>query len=326
MQYGEHMTLAPFAIDDLLADLELLRKNAGFVQRRIQDAPLVRELLSGDDTDSYERLKSRFTSAIHALSEEEAELLLDVFGLSERVAGATSLLQRRRIYGTHIDRSVETVANRERPALEHLANRLLRGTYAQSPITLDVPEMHDGIVYDTVSYAMLVRDRKWVSTQEHYSFTAEFEEMDFVTISRSFAATLTPHPKMQFRVNTRETSRGYNDHFWSQNTDMTADEPMYRGERYALRFLLEPPPGGAENNLLQLTRALHARALLASFKVRFEGEKPARLWKVDRVSFFDNPGHPHEGNILEIDEKGEYAFRLRDFHSGLFAGMAWEWE
>ncbi|MGO2140774.1 MAG: hypothetical protein ACTH30_10190 [Leucobacter sp.] len=319
------MGAKPLEIDDLLADLELLRKNAGFVQRRIANAPLVRELLSGQGADSFERLKSRFTSAVHSLDESEADLLLDVYGLSERTSGMTSLLKRRQVHGAHIGRGVETVANREGPALAHLADRLLRGNYAQSPLTIDVPEMHDGIIYDTVSYAMLVRDRKWVSTQEYYSFTAEFDVMDFVTISRSFAATLTPHPKMQFRVNTRETSRGFNDHFWSRNEAMTEDAPMYRGGRYALRFLLEPPADDAGKNLLQLTRALHARALLASFKVRFEGELPARLWKVDRVSFFDNPGRPHEGNLLELDEAGEITFRLRDFHSGLFAGVAWEW-
>lgn len=319
------MTATQLDADDLLAELELLRKNAGFVQRRLTDTPLVRALLSGSDSDSFERTKSRFVSAIHSLSAEEADLLLDVFGLSQRTAGVTSLLKRRQVYGGYIGRGVETVANRETGALAHLAHRLLRGTYAQSPLTLDVPEMHDGIIYDTVSFAMLLRDRNWVSTQEYYSFTAEFEEMDFVTISRSFPATLTPHPNMRFRVNTREASRGFNDHFWSRNPAMTEDEPMQRGERYALRFLLEPPDEDASKSLVQLTRALHARALLASFKVRFEGPQPARIWKVDRVSFFDNPGHPHEGNLLELDEHGELAFRLRDFHSGLFAGVAWEW-
>lgn len=186
--------------------------------------------------------------------------------------------------------------------------------------------MHNGIIYDTVSYAMSVRDRKWEFTQESYNFTAEFEEMDFVTISRSFAAKITPHSDMQFRINTREASRGYNDHFWSRDQQMREDEPMRRGERYSLRFLLEPPAEVEGKSLLQLTRALHARALLASFKVRFVGERPAKFWRVDRVSFFDNPGHPHEDNILELDENGEIAFRLRDFHSGLFAGIAWEWE
>lgn len=311
--------------DDLLADLGLLRKNAGFVQRRIADAPLVRELLSDSGSNSFERLRSRFVSALHSLSEEEAELLLDVFGLSQRTAGVTGVVKRRSIYGNHNSCGVETVASREPSALAHLADRLLRGTYAQSPLTLDVPEMHDGIIYDTVSYAMLVRDRKWVSTQEYYSFTAEFEEMDFVTISRSFTAKITPHPDMQFRINTRATSHGFNDHFWSQNKLMTMDEPMRRGQQYALRFLLQPPAEDADRNLLQLTRALHARALLASFKVRFEGEPPVRIWKVDRVSFFNNPGHPHGGNLLEPDENGEIVVRLRDFHSGLFAGMAWEW-
>lgn len=320
------MSQPKFAIDDLLADLSLLRKGAGFVQRRMSNAPLVRELLAGSETDSFERLKSRFVSAIHTLSDEEVELLLHIFRLNESTAAINGVVARRGIYGQTINLGAESVANREKPALEHLAERLLRGTYAQSPLTIDVPEMHDGILYNTVSYAMLVCDKKWVSTQEHYNFTAEFDIMDFLTISRSFDARITPHPKMQFRINTRETSKGFNDHFWSRNTAMTQDEPMVRGEQHTLHYLLEPPIQDSGLGPLQLTRALHARALLASFKVRFEGETPAQIWKVDRVSYFNNPGHPHEGNLLELDDKGELTFRLRDFHSGLFAGVAWEWD
>lgn len=100
---------------------------------------------------------------------------------------------------------------------------------------------------------------------------------------------------------------------------------MVRGERHALHYLLEPPTEDSGQGPLQLTRALHARALLASFKVRFEGEQPKAIWKVDRVSFFNNPGHPHDGNIQALNEEGEVLLRLRDFHSGLFAGIAWEW-
>lgn len=311
--------------ENLYEDLLLLRKGAGFVQRRLSPESGLVHILTEERKESFERILSRFRSALHALSPEEAELLADIYGVGDDTTGTSTLKARREIHGAKIGRGIDTVASREPEAIRHLLDRLLRGTYAQSPLTLDVPEMHDGIVYDAVSYAMLVKDRRWVYTKEFYRFTAEFDEMDFVTISRSFPAVLTPHPSMRFRVNSRETSKGFNDHFWSRNPSMDADEPMRRGNSYQLRFQLEPPQADTGKQLLQLTRALHARALLASFKVRFEGERPARLWKVDRVSFFNNPGYPHEDNMLELDGQGEIAFRLRDFHSGLFAGVAWEW-
>lgn len=312
--------------ENLYEDLLLLRKGAGFVQRRISERSALALLLTEGRAESFEKMLHRFRSAIHALTPAEAALLSDIYGVSEQTTGLTTLKTRREVHGAQIGRGVDTVASREPDAIRHLLDRLLRGTYAQSPLTIDVPEMHDGIVYDSVSYAMLVKDRAWVYTREFYSFTAEFEEMDFVTISRSFAAKVTPHRSMRFRVNSRETSKGFNDHFWSRNAAMDADEPMRRGNSYQLRFQLEPPAEQAATPLSQLTRALHARALLASFKVRFEGETPAKIWKVDRVSFFNNPGHPYEGNIIELENSKAVTLRLRDFHSGLFAGIAWEWE
>ncbi|WP_183091899.1 hypothetical protein [Mycetocola lacteus] len=49
---------------------------------------------------------------------------------------------------------------------------------------------------------------------------------------------------------------------------MTAHEPKLRGERYALKFPLEPSAEDDRTELPQLTRAFHVREFLPLFNVR----------------------------------------------------------
>lgn len=312
--------------DDLHSDLLLLRKGEGFTQRRLEQLPLVVDLLRGTPDDLFERLRSRFLSAIRSLEEAEAELLLDVFALSPETERTSRLEDRRKIHAAKIARGVDTVADREGPALQHLVSRLVTGTYAQSPLILQVPEMHGGIIYETTSTLVIVEDRKWKETREHYRFVATFDEMDFLTITRSYPARCTAFPGGAFRVNTRETSKGFNDHFWHRDPTHQQDEPMRRGETYDLKFTLAPNHSAEEQDaIVNASRAFHERSLLASIQVGFIGERPTTIWKYERVSYFDQPGNPHAGNHVPIDERGVATLRLRDVHGGLFSGIAWEW-
>ncbi len=308
--------------DDLIAELGFLRKGEGFTARRLSEAWVVKALLVQNASEEFGRLRSRFVSAIHSLEDSDAELLLDVYGLSTEAAGHRSLLERRRVHAARIGRGVDTVANRERTALERLAQRLTRGTYAQSPLVIDVPEMHDGIIYEMTSTLIVVENRHWKQTREHYRFVATFAEMDFVTITRSYAAHASVPSDGQFHVNTRPTSHGFNDHFWSRDAT-GADSPMRRGETYDLKFVLEPV--GDSEPMRNAYRAFHERSLLASIRVAFIGERPAQVWKQERVSHFAWPGEPNDRNVIEVDEKGLASLRLRDVHGGLVSGIAWTW-
>ena len=66
------MSRARLDADDaasLRRELAWLRKRGGFTAARLVHAPIVDEVLRGSLEDSFERLRHRFVSAIHSLSE-----------------------------------------------------------------------------------------------------------------------------------------------------------------------------------------------------------------------------------------------------------------
>ena len=218
------MSRARLDADDaasLLRELAWLRKRGGFTAARLVHAPIVDEVLRGSLEDSFERLRHRFVSAIHSLSESGSEqdeplvgVLLAAFALSPETAGSGSLLERRRAMATRLGCSMETIASREEAGLRLLHSRLVAGRYAQAPLVLDVPEMHGGIVYEETTTLIVVEQRQWRGTVEHYRLANMAGELDFVTISRSYPAHVTAQPGGEFSVNSRPVEgAGWNDHF-----------------------------------------------------------------------------------------------------------------
>lgn len=321
------MALEEDDVESLAYELSLLRKNRGFIQRRFLKAAIVDEVLRGSNEDTFERLKSRFISAIYTLDEDESALLLDIFALSPETAGVARLEGRRKIHGEKIRLGVFTVASREEPALRHLHSRLVAGTYAQSPLVLHVPEMHGGIIYEATSTLVIVENRKWRETREYYRFANMVDELDYVTVSRSHDGWVNPQSGGDFKVNTRSVEgAGYNDHFWHLDDARTKTEPMKRGEVYDLNFTVFPENQAEEQAALKLaSRAFHDRTLLASIQVGFVGDKPKSIWKFDRVSPFATPTKANEYNSLGLNDKGIATLRIRDAYGGLFSGIAWEW-
>lgn len=195
------MSRAHLDADDaasLLRELAWLRKRGGFTASRLVHAPIVDEVLRGSLEDSFERLRHRFVSAIHSLSESGSEqdeplvgVLLAAFALSPETAGSGSLLERRQAMASRLGCSMETIASREEAGLRLLHSRLVAGRYAQAPLVLDVPEMHGGIVYEETTTLIVVEQRRWRGTVEHYRLANMAGELDFVTISRSYPAHVT---------------------------------------------------------------------------------------------------------------------------------------
>ena len=195
------MSRARLDADDaasLLRELAWLRKRGGFTASRLVRAPIVDEVLRGSLEDSFERLRHRFVSAIHSLSESGSEqdeplvgVLLAAFALSPETAGSGSLLERRRKMASRLGCSMETIASREEAGLRLLHSRLVAGRYAQAPLVLDVPEMHGGIVYEETTTLIVVEHCQWRGTVEHYRLANMAGELDFVTISRSYPAHVT---------------------------------------------------------------------------------------------------------------------------------------
>ncbi|WP_282857220.1 hypothetical protein [Pseudoclavibacter helvolus] len=320
------MKLEDDDVATLQQELGWLRKNEGFVQRRLVRAPIVDEMLRGSRDDSFERLKSRFVSAIHTLAEDQQALLLDAYALTPETMALPRLRERRILHGAKIGRGVDTVAAREEAALKFLHSRLVSGRYAQAPLVLDVPEMHGGIIYEETSTLIVVENRRWKATYERYRFANMIEGLQYVTVTRSYPGFVNPAAGGDFKVNTREVpGAGWNDHFWHINQARTATEPMIMSRRYDLMFSVQPCQYAPETDALLLGgRAFHERSLLAIIQIRFIGEAPRQIWAYERVSPFARPSTP-AGTLPIPDARGVLSLRLRDLHGGLFSGFSWEW-
>ena len=169
---------------------------------------------------------------------------------------------RRRAIASRLGCSIETIASREAAGLRLLHSRLVAGRYAQAPLVLDVPEMHGGIVNEETTTLIVVEQRQWHGTVEHYQLANMAGELDFVTISRSYPAHVTAQPSGQLSVNSRPVEgTGWNDHFWHIDPTTGRRTPMQDTTRYDLAFRLEPVPGKeltTPNSLA--SRAFHARS------------------------------------------------------------------
>lgn len=321
------MRLDPDDLDTLQSQLAWLVKRDGFVPRRLAQAGIVDELLRGSKNDSFERLRHRFISAIHSLPNEDAELLLDAFALTPDTETLTVLSERRKVHGRKIHKEVDTVRIREQAALKQLHSRLVNGHYAQSPLVLDVPEMHGGIIYEATDTLITVENRRWRSTIEHYRFANMAGDLDYVTVSRSYPALVGTRAGSDFKVNSRPVDGGgWNDHFWHLNAARTATEPMRDKTIYDLFFQLQPQSDADTISAITLgSRAFHHRSLLATIRVRFQGEHPASIWKFEHVSPFARPNTTNEYNEVTLEDRGTCTMILRDVHGGLFSGFGWNW-
>lgn len=314
-------------VASLQRELAWLAKREGFVQHRLAQAPIVDEVLRGSLEDNFERLRHRFTSAIYTLPDEQADLLLDAFALSTDTSDIPELNARRALHGAKIGRKLDTVRTREAAAMKALHSRLVTGRYAQAPLLLDVPEMHGGIIYEETSTLIIVRDRTWEATYEHYRFANMAGELDYVTIGRSYPGVVAPHPRGDFKVNTRAVDgAGWNDHFWHLNAARTATEPMQDSQRYDLRFRITPPENAEEPKAITLaSRAFHQRSLLATIAVRLIGDVPTSIWKFEGASPFARPEAASQYSHVDLSANETVSMTMRDVHGGLFSGFGWEW-
>ena len=189
---GGNRPTVPTDIQDLEADLLYLRKGAGVTPERVNAAGVLRLVLGGQDL-SYADVRERLVSAIRSLHEADAELLMDVFALSPDTGRMRLLRERRAHYGDKVGRKAEIVAAREKQAVVNLRNQLLTGWYPASPLGVRVPELHNGIVNESVRITTVVADGYWQETREHYRFLALFDEADYLRISSSFPGRPAVH-------------------------------------------------------------------------------------------------------------------------------------
>lgn len=301
---------------NVLQDLVYLRKDAGFTASRIARAPLVRQLLGGEN-ETYEILRERFLSAIHSLRDPHPEILLDIFALSSATDGANLLKQRRRVYGERHGIKVEAVADREDAALDNLRKQLVTGWYPKSPAGFPVPESHNGFVQQEAAILTIIKNRAWHETREYYRLIAAFDEADFIAISSSFPGR--PIAEGDFTVRTVRIGESFTHRFFYK-------EPMRRGETYELKFRIVPDPEfGERGALTETSRAFHEPTRFATFQSVFIGEKPGKIWSYWGLTFFERPGNLKTGEQLEFNDESVVMAVFYDLYGGLFSGIAWEW-
>lgn len=301
----------------LSQELSLLRKYAGFTSPRLAKARLLTGLLGGVD-EPFKSKKERFISAIESLRDPEAGLLLAVFGLTPDTAQLPGLAERRRSYGQTIGRGIETVADLEPAALEHLKAQLVTGWYPLSPLAIRVPASHNGAIFEAINIRVAIKDRKWHETRENYRFVAAFDEADYLAISSSYPGRPEPIGN-DFRVSTVRVGDSFSHRFWHK-------EPMRRGQSYDLRFLIVPDADyGDPGNITETCRAFHEPTRSASFEAVFLGNGPRMVWRYERLSYFERPGEPTAQRLLALDANNSVRARFHDVYGGLFHGIAWQW-
>jgi len=274
------------------------------------------DILGGDDQRA-ELLIERFESAVTSLVDADAEILLDVFGLSPETADIRVLAKRRDYYGAKHGIGREAVADRDQAAIERLLEQLISGWYPKSPMPIRVPEAHNGAVIYSIRTRTLVSDHRHIETHYHFRLFPLFDGAEYFAI-----ATENPvRPKVVgtgFRLETVEVDNGYIDQFW-------CTEPMQRGNTYELHYIIKNPDPVEPYWLYEESMAFHEPTRYATFEIKFIKAVPRVVWKVDRLTAVERPGRPVRSNLLKLSESGVAIVQYRDLYGGLINGIAWDW-
>lgn len=313
-EWSLRMVTTPRRIQDLHTDLVYMRKASGFTAKRVGAAGVLRSVLGGDQ-EPYDALVERFMSAINSLQDNDSAVLKAAYGLEPPYVAMQRIDERRRTFGVTIGKGPDTVENSENEAIKHLAVQLLTGWYPASPLVMRVPELHNGVVNESISMQIVVNDGYWQETREEYRFLAVFDEADYIAISSSTPAVI--EPMNGFQVKTERIGQSYTHKFF-------APTPMKRGETYTLAFRSLPIPGDVDARVMETSRAFHERTLAASFDAIFLGQQPERIWSFTGLTYFERPGLPERGSKPESRGNHHWA-SYHDLYGGLFSGIAWQW-
>lgn len=305
---------------DLLTDLIYLCKREGACAARLAKAGTVNLVLGAEDDEADMKLE-RLRSAVNSLDGDQSQVLLTAFGLSPATEGMKSLSARRKIYGQQVGRKVDTIAAREKVALEELRVKLLTGWYPASPLPRRVTELHNGVINELVELTTVVSDRCWVESRHCYRMLALFDEADYYEIATSYPMTVTTYGG--WTSTTGKVANGYTVRFYPPET-------LRRGQVYDLRFKFSPLPGDPDDlalpgQICEESLAFHERTLEARFEVVFLGETPRVLYHFSGLTGVERPGEATSDRKINPAERSVTGVRFRDLYGGLYAGLTWEW-
>lgn len=300
---------------DVLDGLLFLRKYGGLTERRLRQRRAVVAVLGGA-AEHYDVLLERFESALYSLSDDDAALLLDVYGLSEESTARPTLDERRVIAGDRLGLTAAGVADRDSKAIERLHYQLMTGWYPKSPTGIRVPESHNGFIQHEANLRVIVRDGRHVETWHRYRLLMLNDDVQFLRVTSALPASTVGEG--DFTVRSEELPRGWEHVFWFRGT------AMERGKVYSLDYCLHADPA-IDRRMTHESLAIHTPTRFLRVEVLFKGQSPARAWQYSGLTQHEFPARPAAGRMLDLVRGTSIEADFRDLHGGLFAGVAWEW-
>ena len=290
---------------------------------RLEAPTVFMEVVQGGnlyDGIDFEAIKKRLLSALDTLPAQDAELLKAAYGLLPDYEWLPTLRMRRERYGETIGKKYDTLVARENAALNDLALALLTARYTASPLPDETPTLHSAALQERVEILTIVRDRMWLETRELYRLIPLMDDVDYLEISSSIPAIVTP--TCDCVLKTRTTPNGLAHRFFYR-------EPLKRGKPVELSFVMNPDPdkdGSFEHALIDECRAFHEPTMSFKVEVVFLGIKPEIAWQYRQLPFFTRPGEPTREQLLDLENTSVVGAEFSDLYGGLFSGIAWRWE
>lgn len=308
-------------MEDLLEDLQFLRKGEGATPERLAAAGSALQEILGGDADGAQTKLDRLVSAIDSLRNEHADVLMAAYGLSTETAGISTLKQRREIYGATIGRGVDTVTSRENVALTQLRVQLMTGWYPASPLPGKAPEAHNAYMNVSTHQTTMFSDGRWMETRNKFVMLALFERFDHYSVH--FTEPLAVTAYNGWKAEHHQLANGVEVRFHPP-------KPIMRGELAVLEYktsALPNDPGRSTHPKVIFEESLgfHERTLKATFEVIFVGEKPKLTYYFSGLTYHQRPGSPSPDRILSTADSSSVKVAFKNLYGGLYAGIAWEW-
>ena len=304
-----------------MIDLLGLRKGDGFTLEKARNADIFLELMGGAG-QTFEELYTRFLSAICSVEDESSvKVLLVAYGLEPGYEDMPSLKDRREKYGEAVGRKYDTIAGREKAAIQEMAVRILLSQWVNAPLPANIPVIHGDFICESLHSTMLIRDRKLVEARETQRLIALADKLSSFDYSTNELSTVEVLGGCT--VKTRKIAEGNKYTF-------IFPQKLKRGQKHEISFLERAPEYGKDGRTaiaIEVARSFAIPTFEYSLELIFVGQKPKRIWSYSMLTLLERPGNPERQTSLAFLNGGSTVqVTFSHLHGGMFSGVAWEWE
>lgn len=307
------------AREDLITDLNYLRKGEGLTLERLPNAPAVIDYCGGPDVP-LSTVRTRLITAVNSLRQHKGgPALRAAYGIDDHSPASTT--ERRRRYAAAVGRRPNTVLEWENSAIEELALVLITSYYAgaETPSGLVIP--HGGFLIENLHVVTVIRDRSVFESHQTRTIislvdgAAGFRYGTYSPTELSHVTGATADPPEQHEGGTMHTLR--------------FPRTLRRGEAWTFSFR-EHVPDGAPDGAVEADvhfsgQTFESPTLEYLDEVCFLGETPSVAWSYDKLSRIERPGLPGESNALGSNASALVSARFSELYGGLCSGIAWRW-